>query len=353
MVFFNKKILLVSFTCCFIIACQQDIQLESQEIKPIDNTFIEANGELASSNTAMINPPAVKGQWQYKITFLAPEGSEVSQGQPLVKFDASKLNQDLSLKMSQLKTAKQTLDNTRLTNIAKLEKEKLNFAEFKMQMEKNQRKWQQSKRLESNLESKKLKIQYLIAQNDTKRLKRTISKTKETNKIKLAIANNNAKRLESEIKEMQSGIKRMTVLSPKSGVVIYKPDFQGEKVSSGDSVWMGRQIIGLPSLDSMIVKSKILEADAGKVSIGQKVEVTLDAAPERVFIGKISKIGKVFREKSRDQPNIIFDAEINLEQPDADLMRPGMAARLKIFLIDSGSLHNSESVKVVTAGQSK
>ena len=211
-----------------------------------------------------------------------------------------------------------------------------------MKKEKNIRKWEQSKGLKSNLDSKKLKLEYLISQNDSKRLERTLSKTIESNQVKLAIAKNSVERSQAEVKEMQTGIKRMTILSPKSGIVIYKPDHQGEKVSSGDSVWMGRQIIGLPSLDSMIVKAKILEADAGKVSIGQKVEVILDAAPERIFIGEISKLGKVFRRKSNDQPNIIFDAEINLESPDPDLMRPGMAARLKILLDENNQSNISE-----------
>jgi HlyD family secretion protein len=326
------KYLVTTIFICSLVGCQQD------RIKPVltdehKNTYvIEANGELASDETAMINPPAVKNHWQYKITFLAPEGSMIEQGQPLVRFDSSQMNQNLAIKMSELKTTQKTLENTRLTNVAKLEKEKLDFAELKMKKEKELRKWEQSKGLESNLETQKLKFQFLLAENDTEKLRRTIAKTKESNSIKLTIAKNNVERLQNEIDEMQSDIKRMAMVAPKSGIVIYKPNHQGEKVSMGDTVWMGRQIIGLPSLDRMIVKAKILEADAGKIALGQEVEVTLDAAPERVFLGKISKLGRVFRLKSKDQPIIIFDAKITLNQPDIDLMRPGMAARLKILI---------------------
>ncbi|MCW8999526.1 MAG: efflux RND transporter periplasmic adaptor subunit, partial [Kangiellaceae bacterium] len=268
---------------------------------------------------------------QYKITFIAPEGSQAKKGQPLVSFDSSQLQQKLQVKQSELKTAQKTFENTKLTNESSLEKQKLDLAEAKMNQEKAKRKWEQSDGLESSLETRKLSIQFLIAENEFKRLKRTVAKTIETNKVKTAVAKSNVERLQSEVNQLQAGIGRMTVMAPKDGIIIYKSDHQGKKVSNGDNIWMGRQVLGLPSLDKMIVKAKILEADAGKVSVGQKVEVVLDAVPERVFKGKISELGRVFRRKSREQPNIIFDAKIALDKADAELMRPGMAARIKIL----------------------
>ncbi|TQV89169.1 HlyD family secretion protein [Aliikangiella coralliicola] len=313
---------------------QQDSSINSQTQLKVSG-IVEANGELASSDTAVVSPPAVRNQWRYKITFLAAEGSQVNKGKPIVSFDVSELNQKLSMKKSELKTAQKTLENTLLTNEAKLEKQNLELAESKMKQDKAYRKWQQSKNLESNLETKKLNLQFKIAENETQRLEKTVAKTIESNKVKLAISKSNNERLQSEVDQLKSGIGKMTIKAPKSGIIIYKPDYQGKKISMGDTVWMGRQIIGLPSLDQMIVKAKILEADAGSVKLAQKVEVVLDAVPERVFIGKVTKLGKVFRRKSKDQPNIIFDAEITLENPDIDLMRPGMAARIKIHVDDA------------------
>ena len=291
---------------------------------------VDANGELASSDSAVISPPSVKSMWQYKITFLAPEGKEVKLGQPVVRFDPSKLRQTLSIKSSQLRTAKKSLENTKLTNEASLEKQKLQFAELVMKNEKAARKWRQSKGLESNIQSRKLEVEQLLAANEVERLKRTLKKSNKSNIIKISIASNTVSRLESEVKQMKSGVSRLTILAPKAGVVIYEADHQGNKVSTGDSVWRGRKVVSLPSLESMVVKATILEADAGKVKIGQSVDITLDAAPERVFKGEVKSLGQIFRRKNPKQPNIIFDAEIELLEIDTDLMRPGMAARLKI-----------------------
>ncbi len=341
-----KRIILslIYFTgmTAFITGCQQPVKQLSSTADIVTELYVEANGELASSNTAMLSPPAVKNQWQYKITYITPEGTNVNEGDRVISFDISQLSQKLAVKNSELKTKQKTLDNTRLTNEAKLEKQKLEYAEFSMQRDKAKRKWEQSKGLESNLESQKLAIQYKLSENETRRLKRTLAKTIESNKVKLAIAENNVQRLQNDVELISAGIKKMTIKAPKSGIVIYRPDHQGKKVSSGDTVWMGRQIIGLPSIENMIVKAQILESDAGKVALEQRVEVILDAAPERVFLGKINKLGKVFRRKSNNQPIIIFDAEIVLDKPDTDLMRPGMAARLRI--LTSGQLDTSNAV---------
>ncbi len=328
--------LLSLFVLLFICACQP-VADENSVKNPENNTrikadIVEANGELASSKTAVISPPNVKNQWQYKITYLPPEGSEAIKDQPIIRFDTSQLTQKLMVKNGELKTKQKTLENTRLTNDAELERLKLELAQANMEKDKAYRKWNKSNGLESNLETNQLALEHEIAKNEARRLDRSLDKTIESNRINIAIEENNVSRLQTEVNQIQNGIQRMTILAPKSGIVIYKTDHQGNKVSVGDSVWMGRQLLGLPSLDSMIVKAEILEADAGKVSIGQNVKIVLDAAPERIFKGYVSVLGQIFRRKSLDQPNIIFDAEITITEPDSELMRPGMAARLKISL---------------------
>ncbi len=297
-------------------------------------SFIQANGELASSDTTMISPPSVKFQWQYKITFLIPEGTKVQKDQPLVSFDSSQLKQKLAVKQSELRTAVKSRENTELTTKAEHEKQKLLFAEMIKNKEKTQTKWQQSKTLEGKLTVKTLFIEFQLAKNEAKRHKSILVKSKESNKTKLAIEKSKVIHLEKEVLALKSGIKRMTILAPKSGIVMYRGDHQGNKVSMGDTVWMGRQLIEIPSLDKMVVKAKVLEAEAGKLKLEQKVEVTLDALPEKTFLGKISRLGKVYRRKSREQAKIILDTEITLDELDKELMRPGMATRIKIITME-------------------
>ena len=43
-------------------------------------------------------------------------------------------------------------------------------------------------------------------------------------------------------------------------------------------------------------------------------------------------MGRIFRTKSSDQPSIVFDAVISIDDPDPELMLPGMAAGVDIIV---------------------
>ena len=323
--------LLVSVT--FLLSCSENQTSTSvKEVRSTQN-IIQASGELVSSDNAIISPPYAKGVWRHKITFMAPEGRMIKKDMPLIGFDSSQIEQTLRDKKNELQTAEKKLETSRLQNDAKSEELKLKLAEAEMNLEKADRKWLQSKGLESIIETKKLAILQKISVDDVLKYKQTIDKNKQLSSVKVATVENDVLRLKNEVKQYQESIERMMVKSPKSGIVVYKTDRSGEKHSVGDTVWMGRQLIELPSLDAMMIKAEILEADAGRIAIGQEVDIVLDAASDRVYKGKIKSLGSVFRRKSKDQPNIIFDAEISIDNADPNIMRPGMAVRLKIFTL--------------------
>jgi len=325
----HRFIIMVSVL--LIAACSETNDTGKDSTLTANLNSIQASGELVSSDNLIISPPHAKGVWRHKITFMAPEGRFIKKGKRLIGFDASQIEQKLKDKQNELKTAQKKLRNNRLKNDAKSEAFKLSLAEAKMNLEKAERKWQQSKGLESIIETKKLALEQQIAVDEVLKFERTIKKNAEINLAKVGTGESNVARLKNEVKQYQDSIKRMMVKSPKSGIVVYKTDRRGEKHSVGDTVWMGRQLIELPSLDQMMIKAEILEADAGRIAVGQEVDIVVDAASDRVFKGRIKSLGSVFRRKSKDQPNIIFDAQISINKADPEIMRPGMAVRVKIF----------------------
>ncbi len=56
---------------------------------------VEIEGSLQSRNSSYLNPPAVPEMWDYKISFLAPEGNEVEPGTPVLGFDVTELDRRL------------------------------------------------------------------------------------------------------------------------------------------------------------------------------------------------------------------------------------------------------------------
>jgi len=312
-------------------SCSENTSDHETEKSVISINTVQASGEIISAKNIIIRPPQIKRMRRFTITQMAPEGRVIKKGKTLISFDDSQLKQTLKSKQNKLQTDKKKLENIHLDNEAKSEELKLKLAEAKMNLEKAELKWQQSKGLESIIETKKLALLHQIAIDDVLKYERTISKNNQTSKVKVISREYEVAHMEKEVQDYAESIKRMKVKAPKTGVVVYKSDRRSEKHSVGDTVWMGRQLIEIPSTDDLIIKAEILEADAGRVTVGQDVEIILDAASDRVYQGKVENLGAVFRRKSTDQPNIIFDAEITINKIDAEIMRPGMAVRLKIF----------------------
>ncbi len=123
----------------------------------------------------------------------------------------------------------------------------------------------------------------------------------------------------------------MTVCAPRAGFVVHLTGWNGEKAQIGESVWYGRRLLEIADLTHMELAAEIAEPDAGRVALGQRAEIRLDAAPEKTFTGRIERLGRLFRTKSWESPSRVFDATISIDDADPELMRPGMAASIEIL----------------------
>src|SRR5258706_11758942 len=54
-------------------------------------TGIDVTGTLSAVDSGSFGPPPVKDQWEFKISMLAPEGTDVKKGQPVLGFDTAEL----------------------------------------------------------------------------------------------------------------------------------------------------------------------------------------------------------------------------------------------------------------------
>ncbi|WP_144395258.1 efflux RND transporter periplasmic adaptor subunit [Pleionea sediminis] len=315
----------------WLTGCANDSEEWSEvTVKQVD-IAVKASGELGSAELLTINPPMVSNMWQYKIQFMVPEGSMVKKGQRLVSFDSSQLQQQLRVKQSELDKAEKNLESTQLNAEQQSESLKLALAEKNMNRDKAKRKWEQSDDLVSSVDIKQLKLDYQLSLLDVEQAEFQLEHYNKEADTKYKVTQNDVERLQNDVERLKREIQRMTVVAPKSGMVIYT-SHNGEKPVVGSSIWQGRSVMEIPSMEKMIVKADIDEVDAKKIALGQLVEIKIDAISDQVFTGKITKLGQVYRPKSHDVPSVVFDAEVMIDNPNTELMRPGMSARLSIFV---------------------
>ncbi len=112
----------------------------------------------------------------------------------------------------------------------------------------------------------------------------------------------------------------VTVYSPIKGKVVEI------KVIPGETVDQSKDIMTIIDPRVLCVDAEIFEKDLARIKLGQKVEITVPAFPDKTFYGKVSYIGDVLKEDTR---TITVRTEVNNSEM---FLKPGMFATLRIQL---------------------
>ena len=294
-------------------------------------TRTRAQGTLESVDALIISPPVIAGQWDYTIQFLAQEGKEIKAGAPVVAFDTRKLAENLEVLNSELATAQKELEKTTLEEQEKMDQLQLDRTDREVRTGKANRKLAVPENLLSRNELSKARLELDAASKESTIGTEQLATQKSALSERIAAAQAKVARLQERVNTVQDSIRRSTVMAPRAGFVVLKPDWEGKKVVVGNNVWFGQPLLEIADVTRMRVAAVIPEPEAGKIASGQRAEIRLDANPDRLFHGRVGTVGRIFRTKSWETPSIVCDAEVSIEDPDPALMRPGMAADVTLL----------------------
>ncbi len=328
----SKSLVLMTLTLSLImlVGC-------NSEIKNSDNiaseAVLSATGILISEESATLSPPSISSMWQFKLQYLAKENTKVKTGDVVIRFDPMQLRNDLMSKQSELNAAIKELEKSVLDQEQVLEDLKLALAEAKMNNEKEKRKAEIVDAARSRIERDKQKKSYEIAQLKLLQAEQRITNFYASKSINNEVSESTINRLNVEVNRIKADIERLNVKATKPGIIMYKADHRGEKPAVGETVWQGRSLLTIPSLDKIAIQAQFDEPDTNKVAVGALVKVTLDAYPEHPFMGKITTLGQSYKHKSRQNPKVVFDVFIQIDNIDMEIMRPGM--KVKVELVSS------------------
>jgi HlyD family secretion protein len=310
-------------------ACSSD---ENQVKESANNQklTLAAPAELVSLQEINLTPPNIRRMWEFKIEYLARENSLVNEGDILIRFDGQRLKTDLVSRQSDLDAQVKEAEQKKLQNEAKLKQFILDLAEAKKDKDIAKRKVEITDVSRSQIERQKQQSEFMIATE----LHAQAIQRMEQHKIAMAVNEQvqaaKISKAQSRVDEINDSLDKLQVKAPKKGMVVLVPDAEDKKPAVGDTVFMGSRLISLPSLDNIAVKVEFDESFTPNINIGDEVRVTLDAFPEKPFMGNISELGKTYRNKSQNNLKIVFDAWVTLEEFDLSIMRPGMKATVNM-----------------------
>ncbi len=130
----------------------------------------------------------------------------------------------------------------------------------------------------------------------------------------------------------------LTLRAPAAGVVMEKKAVAGMRFMPGETLFQ------VADLSAVWVIADVFEQDIGKVRVGQKAMVRLDAYPERVFEGKVTYVYPTLKAETRSVP-----VRVELANPGG-LLKPAMFASLELSAAGGAKVLAVPSSAVIDSG---
>jgi len=129
---------------------------------------------------------------------------------------------------------------------------------------------------------------------------------------------------EAALKALDAQLERMTLAVPVGGIVVER------LVHAGELAAPSAPLLTLANLDEVTLTVYVPQAELGRVSLGQAVEVTVDAYAD-AFTGQVSHIASRAEftprnvQTQEERVHMVFAVKIQLDNADHRL-KPGMPA---------------------------
>jgi multidrug efflux pump subunit AcrA (membrane-fusion protein) len=296
---------------------------------------IEATGELIAENAIDVRGPNVMANRRLrssplKIIDLVPEGTEVRKGDFIASLDKSSFANSLKDEQQELDTHRNEYDMKVLDTAVALSDLRDQIRNQSFSTDEARITLEQSK-FEPPATQRQAEISLDKAERMLEQQKRVYELRKAQLKAEIMNLKLQVSTQQRVVDDLDSILKAFTVTAPADGMVIYKKDRLGVKVTSGTSLNPFEPVVAtLPDMSSLLSKIYISEIDINKVRDSMPVEVKIDAFTGKVFKGKVISIANI-GEQLPNSDTKVFEVMVKLNDFDPQL-RPSMTTSNKIIV---------------------
>lgn len=294
----------------------------------------EAGELIAEKSVDIKGPEFAQGRdirsTNIRIQDLIPEGTIVNEGDYIATLDRTELNNNLKDAQELLARLQENL-NMRLLDTAIGQNDIRDMIKNQRFIVEEAAMTFRNSKYEPPTTIRQAEIELDKSQRVLEQRERNYTRRLAQNRTDIYNQNYFISRVTRRVNDLEEVLSGFTVTAPASGMVIYKREWRGNKRKVGSSINpMDRVVATLPDLSSMISKTYVNEIDVSKIKPGQKVNITIDAFPEKAFNGFVSYVANI-GEKLPNTSDKVFEVQIKIDGSDP-LLRPSMTTGNKIVI---------------------
>jgi HlyD family secretion protein len=289
---------------------------------------LRLEGELFARSKSELTPPTIDDIWMLNISLLAPDGSTVKAGQPVLGFDGGELQKQLMAKMSSLDEKRRERDKLLLELAERERAERLATEERRAERDKAQRKATQPEDLLRRVDYQKLVAEREHAEQALLLAERRERLASEQRRQERRLVEAEVLQLQTQVNTLQASITALQVTAPRDGQIQHRSDNQGNKLDVGSQVWRGQTIAEIPDPASIAVRATLPEHQLTRLGVGDAARVIVEGSGA-TLAGRVLEIGRVVRSKSRLQPVPVIDVLVGIDALPPGL-KPGQTVRVEV-----------------------
>lgn len=343
----RKTILIVSIVSVVILlwltVFRRSEKNEKDVFVPVKKGLFEitvfTTGELEAKNSTDIQGPTgirQLGIWQIKISDLVAEGTVVKKGEYVGALDKTEIAGKIREAESELQKIESQFTQNKLDTTLQLRQARDEIINLGFTLKEKDIVLEQSAfEPPATIRQAKLDLE-----RSARALDQAIKnyKIKESQSIaKMQEITASLSITKSKMQQLVDVMQQFTINAPEDGMVIYQREWNGKRKTVGSTIGAWDPTVAtLPDLSVMLSKTYVNEVDIRKLKLNQKVDVNLDAYPEKKLTGKIVSIANVGEQNPKSDAKV-FEVQIQISEKDTSL-RPAMTTGNNIII---GKIPNS------------
>jgi multidrug efflux pump subunit AcrA (membrane-fusion protein) len=358
-------VIIVVLVILYVFFGSAEITTQSIEVPVKKGTFritVSTSGELeAKSSEKILGPSGLRNfrVWNLKIDDIIADGSVVDSGDYVATLDRSELTNRLKDNELDLESLGTQFTQTQLDTTMDLRNARDELVNLEYNLEERQITVDQSI-YEPPATQRQARIDLDKAQRAYDQAVQNYQLKLEKARANMAEVNTKLRKAQKEYQEMLDLLEEFTVYAPKSGMVIYRRDWNGQKLGIGATISVWDPVVAeLPNLREMKSRTYVNEIDISKVKEGQPVEIGVDAFPDRKYTGEVTEVANI-GEQMRNSNAKVFEVIIEVNEFDS-ILRPAMTTKNMIItdIIDSvlyipiECIHSNDSLSYVYMDRKK
>lgn len=303
---------------------------------PEKGTFkvdITTTGELQAKNSTSIRGPEGIREfriYQVPIQRLVPEGTVVQKGDFIAELDRSEITSSLQDAQLELQEAESQYESAQLDSTLNLSKARDNLTNLEFALEEAEIAVEQSK-YESPAVQRQVEIDYERAKRELNQARKNYKTERRQAEVNLREIEADLKKEQREVQRIRKTMKQFSIFAPEKGMVIYKRNRDGSKITEGSSISAWDPVVAeLPDFSVMNSITYVNEVDIQNVRTGQKVDIGLDAMPDKKLTGIVTEVANIGEQRPNSDSKV-FQVVVEVNESDTTL-RPAMTTSNNIHV---------------------